>query len=146
MIILKKIIFTSLASLVSGSTHHFAPSQITRLDPKTEGLAGPFNNITVTLVNAQADDSNYSVKDKKGRNVNDLKEDKETPPTKKVHAQVQGLFCFVVGVDKSDQIEEIVLEFVSSLLVDLVDEEVSSSILIIEPIRDDNNHLLHLTG
>jgi len=132
MIILKKIIFTSLASLVSGSTHHFAPSQITRLDPNTEGLAGPFNNIAITLANAQADDSNYSVKDKKGRNVNDLREDKETPPTKKVHAPIQGLFRFVVRIDKGHQIEEIVLEVVSSFLVDLIDKKVSLlSILIL---------------
>ena len=59
-----------LASLVMGCARiHLVPSEIPRLDTKTEGLAGPFNNITVTLVNAQADDSNYSVKDWKGRNT-----------------------------------------------------------------------------
>ena len=55
-----------LASLVIGCSIHLVPSEIPSLDTKTEGLAGPFDNITVTLVNAQADDSNYSVKDKKG--------------------------------------------------------------------------------
>jgi len=58
-----------LASLTIGCSIHLVPSEIPRLDTKTEGLAGPFNNITVTLVNAQADDSNYSVKDWKGRNT-----------------------------------------------------------------------------
>jgi len=58
-----------LASLVMGCSTHLVPSEIPRLDTKTEGLAGPFNNIAVTLVNAQADDSNYSVKDWKGRNT-----------------------------------------------------------------------------
>jgi hypothetical protein len=33
---------------------------------------------------------------------------------------------------------------VSPLLVNLVDEEVSPLILIIQPIWDDNDHLLHL--
>jgi hypothetical protein len=58
-----------LASLVMGCSHLVVPSEIPRLDTKTEGLAGPFDNITVTLVNAQTDDSNYSVKDWKGRNI-----------------------------------------------------------------------------
>jgi hypothetical protein len=58
-----------LASLVMGCSIHLVPKEIPRLDTKTEGLAGPFDNITVTLVNAQADDSKYSVKDWKGRNT-----------------------------------------------------------------------------
>jgi hypothetical protein len=58
-----------LASLVMGCTTRFVPKEIPRLDPKTEGLAGPFDNITVTLVNAQADDSDYSIKDKKRRSI-----------------------------------------------------------------------------
>lgn len=52
---------------ISGCTLHLVPSKIPPLDIKTEGLAGPFNNITVTLVNAQADDSEYSVKSFQGR-------------------------------------------------------------------------------
>jgi len=63
------VVAICLAGLVMGCSTHLVPSQIPRLDTKTEGLAGPFNNITVTLVNAQADDSNYSVKDWKGRNT-----------------------------------------------------------------------------
>lgn len=53
-----------LASLVMGcsSVPRLVPSEIPRLNTQTKGLAGPFNNITVTLVNAQADDSDYPVK------------------------------------------------------------------------------------
>jgi hypothetical protein len=58
-----------LASLVMGCAIHLVPSEIPRLDTKTDGLAGPFDNITATLVNAQADDSNFSVKDMKGRDT-----------------------------------------------------------------------------
>ena len=58
-----------LTSLTMGCTIKLTPSTIPRLDAKTEGLAGPFNNITVTLANAQADDSDYPVKDWKGRNT-----------------------------------------------------------------------------
>ncbi len=56
-------------SLLMGCTLRLVPTEIPRLDTKTEGLAGPFNNITVTLINAQSDDSDYSVKDWKGRNT-----------------------------------------------------------------------------
>ncbi len=41
------------------------------------------------------------------------------------------LFGFEVSVDKSDQIEEIILEIVSSFTVHLVNEEMPSSVLII---------------
>jgi len=51
-----------LVSLIMGCTLHVVPSKIPPLDTKTEGLAGPYNNITVTLVNAQADNSDFSVK------------------------------------------------------------------------------------
>jgi hypothetical protein len=44
---------------------------------------------------------------------------------------IQTLFRFIEGVDKSDQIEKIVLEFVPSFLVDLIDEKVPTLILII---------------
>jgi hypothetical protein len=56
-----------LVSLISGCTIRLVPGKIPPLDPKTEGLAGPFDNITVTLINMQTDDSNFSVKDSKGR-------------------------------------------------------------------------------
>jgi len=59
----------SLTSLTMGCTIKLAPSTIPRLDAKTEGLAGPFNNISVTLVNVQADDANFSVKDANGKNT-----------------------------------------------------------------------------
>ncbi len=55
-----------LLSLMVGCSLHVVPSEIPRLDTKTESPAGPFNNITVTLVNAQPDDSNYSIKSWKG--------------------------------------------------------------------------------
>jgi len=58
-----------LASLAMGCSIPLVPSEIPRLDTRTAGLAGPFNNVTVTLVNAQSDDFNYSVKDWKGRNT-----------------------------------------------------------------------------
>jgi hypothetical protein len=45
------------------------PSKIPPLDTKTEGIAGPFRNVTVTLINAQSDDANYSVKDLKGKDT-----------------------------------------------------------------------------
>lgn len=51
-----------------GCSIHLVPNEIPRLDSNT-GLAGPFNNVRVTLVNAQADDSNYSVKFKGGRDT-----------------------------------------------------------------------------
>ncbi len=58
-----------VTSLTMGCSIHLTPGTIPRLDAKTEGLAGPFNNVSVTLVNAQPDDSDYSVKDWKGRNT-----------------------------------------------------------------------------
>jgi len=58
-----------LVSLISGCTIHLVPNKIPPLDPKTEGIAGPFRNITVTLINAQSDDANYSVKDLKGKDT-----------------------------------------------------------------------------
>jgi hypothetical protein len=58
-----------LASLVSGCTIHLVPSKIPPLDTETEDLAGSLDNITVTLVNALADDSNFSVKDLNGRDT-----------------------------------------------------------------------------
>ncbi len=57
-----------LMSLTAGCSLHVVPSEIPRLDTMTEGLAGSFDNIMVTLVNAQPDDSNYSIKSWKGTN------------------------------------------------------------------------------
>lgn len=58
-----------LSCLVIGCSHYqLVPGKILPLDTKAEGLAGPFDHITVTLVNGQTDDSNYSVKDWRGRN------------------------------------------------------------------------------
>jgi hypothetical protein len=54
-------------SLTLGCTIHLVPSKIPPLDIKTEGLVGPFDNIRLTLTNAQMDDTNYSVKDLNGR-------------------------------------------------------------------------------
>src|SRR4030043_24436 len=45
-----------------------------------------------------------------------------------------------------DEIEDIVHVIVSPLFIDLVDEEVSPSILGIHPVRDDNDHLLNFLG
>jgi hypothetical protein len=58
-----------LVSLISGCTIRLVPSKIPPLDTRTEGLAGPFDNITVTLVNAQADDSDLSVRDLNGKDT-----------------------------------------------------------------------------
>jgi hypothetical protein len=58
-----------LVSLIMGCTIHIIPSKIPPLDIKTEGLAGPFNNITVNLVNAQDDDTEFSVKGENGRDT-----------------------------------------------------------------------------
>ncbi len=55
-----------LMSLAMGCSVHVVPSQIPRLDTRTEGLAGSFDHVTVTLVNAQSDNSDYSVKSSKG--------------------------------------------------------------------------------
>ena len=46
-------------------------------------------------------------------------------------------------IDILDKIEEIVHEMISPLLIDLVDKEVSPSILVVHSVRDDNDHLLH---
>jgi len=52
-----------LVSLVIGCSHsHVVLGEIPRLDTKAEGLSGPFDHITVTLVNAQTDDSDYPIK------------------------------------------------------------------------------------
>ena len=59
--IVSMIVAMCLASLTSGCALHLVPYTIQPLDTN-EGLPGPFNNITVTLVNAQADDSDFSVK------------------------------------------------------------------------------------
>ena len=45
-----------------------------------------------------------------------------------------------------DKIEDIVHVIVSPLFIDLVDEEVSPSILGIPPVRNDNDHLLNFLG
>ena len=58
-----------LTSLTMGCTIKLTPGTIPRVDAKTGDLAGPFNNASVTLVNAQPDDSDYSVKDWKGKNT-----------------------------------------------------------------------------
>jgi hypothetical protein len=58
-----------LAGLISGCTVRLVPSKIPPLDIRTEGLAGPFNNITVSVVNVQTDESDLSVKDMKGRDT-----------------------------------------------------------------------------
>jgi hypothetical protein len=58
-----------LVSLIMGCTLHVVPSKIPPLDTKIEGLAGPYNNITVTIVNAQSDDSEFSVKTSTGRDT-----------------------------------------------------------------------------
>ena len=58
-----------LISLTMGCTIKLTPGTIPRLDATSGGLAGPFNNISVTLVNAQPDNSDYSIKDWKGRNT-----------------------------------------------------------------------------
>ena len=58
-----------LVSLIMGCTIHLIPSKIPPLDIKTEGLAGPFDNITVNLVNAQEDDAAFSVKGENGKDT-----------------------------------------------------------------------------
>ncbi len=58
-----------LISLTMGCSLRLVPGEIPRLDTRTEDLAGPFNNIAVSLVNAQSDDSDYSVKDSRGNNT-----------------------------------------------------------------------------
>jgi hypothetical protein len=55
-----------LTSLICGCTINLVPSKIPPLDTETEGLAGPFNNITVSIVNAHSDEDKISVKNVKG--------------------------------------------------------------------------------
>ncbi len=58
-----------LVSLISGCTVHLVPSKIPPLDTGSEDLAGPFDNITASLVNDQADDTEFSVKDLNGKDT-----------------------------------------------------------------------------
>lgn len=58
-----------LAGLISGCTVRLVPSKIPPLDIRTEGLAGPFNNIAVSIVNVQTDETDLSVKDLKGKDT-----------------------------------------------------------------------------
>jgi len=55
--------------IIGCATTLLVPSKIPPLNIKIEGLAGPFNNITVTLVNAQEDDAAFSVKGENGRDT-----------------------------------------------------------------------------
>ena len=56
------------------------------------------------------------------------------------------LFCLEMIIDILDKIEDIVHVIISPLLIDLVDEEVSSPVLVIHPVRDDDDHLLDFFG
>lgn len=59
-----------------------------------------------------------------------------------VHGRLT-LFCSKPAFDMAGQVEKAVHETVASFLIYLIYEEVSSPVLVVCPVRNHDNHLLH---